>query len=370
MGFNLLNYFFMARIDSEAVGRGRGSTGNVTYRYTRGKTIMSRRITTNKSKTVPQVKQRKGFGTVAHLAKAIRPVLDIGFAKHKDGRGDNLFMHYNTSLMEYIKDNPDFDAHLPSVTNLCIALSHRDFTGKIMVADGDITLATGFDWGPDSTIGGMVHSSRKFVEGDKVSLGLCYSYLLSGSFFEMVEVYTRQLTEEDVRKLSFKSHLAISKELFPEMDVFGILPVGFSDVEILVTFILVGAKDASESFLVPMPDMAPEFHVASQTFDSATRMRLVMENPAAFVAEVGGRALGLSLVFMDNMESGNPRLYKVVEMATDTEGKVNGIVVASPTGFEYDVRDYVAEADEYSGLLKDNRFIVTFTGVAWPDLTN
>jgi hypothetical protein len=312
--------------------------------------------------------QRKGFGAVAHVAKAIRPLLDIGFSKHKDGRGDNLFMHYNTSLMEYIKENPDFDMHLPSVTNLCIALSHPEFGGKIMVADGDITLAISYDWGPDSTIGGIVHSSRKFVEGDRVTLGLCYSYLLMGSYFEMVEVYTRKLTEADVRKLPFKSHFPITPEMFPEMDVFGILPVGFSDVEILVTFILVGAKDASQSYLVPMPDMAPEFHVASQTFDDAKHMRLVMENPAAFVAEIGDRALGLTFIFMNDVGREDVFLYKVAAMSKDTDGKVNGLIVTPPEGMEFDMLDYEARPDEYSGLLKDNKFIVTFTGVGMPDL--
>lgn len=163
------------------------------------------------------------------------------------------------------------------------------------------------------------------MAGDTVTLGLCYSYLLAGSYFEMVEVYSKKLTEEDVKNLSFKNHFPITREAFPEMDVFGILPQDFSNVEILVSAIVNGEKDSSTSFLSPMPDMPPKFHVASQTFDDTTHMRLVMQSPQAFAAEVGEKALSLSFVFMEDMEDGHPEMYRVSALSKDAGGKVDGI---------------------------------------------
>jgi hypothetical protein len=357
----------MAIIDSEAVGRGSGSMGNVTYRYTRGKTVMSRRITSNKSNTGPQIKQRKGFGTLAHMAKALRSLLRIGFSKHKDARVDNLFMHTNTPLLAYVKSNPNFDADLPSITNLCIMLSNPAFGSQIVVADGSVKLTIKYDWGPNSTVAGEVNSSRKFVAGDMVALGICYSYLLMGSYFEMVEVYTKKLTDVDIEKLAYKTRFLITEEAFPEMDVFGILPSGFSDVEILVTFILVGEKDASTSYIVAMPDMAPEFHVASQTVYDGAHMRLVMDNPQAFAAEIGERALGLDVGFKDDILYPELNLCKVADMSRDTGGKINGIILSPPMGKAFYVAEYEGREEDYIGLISGGRYIVILTGVVEPD---
>jgi hypothetical protein len=358
----------MATINSEAVGRGSGSAGNITYRYTRGKTIMSRRITSNKSNTLPQIEQRKGFGTVAHVAKALRSLLEIGFSKHKNSRADNLFMHYNTSLMAYIRESPDFDVELPSITNLCIALSNPHFAGKILVANGDIKLAITYEWGPDSTITGIVHASRKFVPGDTVTLALCYSYLLMGTYFEMVELHTKKLTDTDIANLPYNSHFPITPQTFPELNVFGALPPNFTDVEILVTVLVTGQKDSSQSYLVPMPDMTPEFHASSQTYDDTTHMRIIMENPQAFTAEIGERALNLHLVFLDDMQTNSPTYYKVTAMSRDSNGKINGFIIVPPAGRTFFETDPTPGADEYSGLIKDNKYIVIFTGIAAPML--
>jgi hypothetical protein len=327
---------------------------------------MSRRVTSNKSNTFSQVKQRKGFGAISHVSKALRSLLKIGFSRHKNARVDNLFMHYNKFLMNYIRNSPDFDAELPSTTNLCIALSNPDFGGKILVANGDVALTTTYEWRPGGTIAGMVRASRKFMPGDVITLGLCYSYLLAGAYFEMIETYSKELSEEDVEKLSFKSHFPITQQAFPDMDVFGILPPGFSDVEILATVILTGDKDSSTSYLIPMPDMAPEFHVASQTFDDNTHMRLVMQNPAAFAAETGERALDLPFVFLEDMEASEPMFYKVSALSKDAGGKINGLIITPPEGMAYLVSDYTPGSEEYSALIRNDKYAVIFTGVAHP----
>ncbi|MDR1624740.1 MAG: hypothetical protein LBS04_07190 [Tannerellaceae bacterium] len=356
----------MARINSEAVGRGSGSVGNVTYRYTRGKTIMSRRITSNRSNTASQVKQRKGFGAIAHVAKALHSLLSIGFSRHKSGYANNLFMHYNKPLMDYIRNNPGFDAELPGITNLCIALSDPGFGNKIRVANGEVSLTVTYQWGPGATIEGMIRASRKFMSGDVITLGLCYSYLLEGAYFEMIETYSTELTEGDVASLAFKSHFPITQQTFPEMDVFGILPPGFGDVEILATAILMGNKDSSTSYLLPMPDMTPEFHVAAQTFDDDMHMRLVMQHPAAFAAEMGEWVIDLPFVFLEDMEDSEPTVYSVSALSKDAGGKVNGLILSPPEGTSYIVSDYTPGSEEYSAILRNNKYAVIFTGVGHP----
>lgn len=67
----------MAVINSVVIGRGKKSVGEVSLRYDRGRTIASRRITENKSKTELQAAQRLTFGTVT---KALHSLQDSLFS--------------------------------------------------------------------------------------------------------------------------------------------------------------------------------------------------------------------------------------------------------------------------------------------------
>jgi hypothetical protein len=273
-------------------------------------------------------------------------------------------MHYNTALMEYIKTYPGFNNHLPAITNLCIALSDPEFGAKIMVANGTIEHTVTYEWGPGPSIEGKIHASRKFMAGDVVSLGLCYSYMLVGSFFGMTEVYSRKLTKEDVKNLSYPNHFPINGEMFPEMDVFGVLPPGFSDVEILAAAIVTGENDSSQSFLAPMPDMKPEYQVVSQSFDDDTHMRLVVDYPEAFVNETGLLALHCVMMYLADIENKIDREFKVEALSQDAAGNVNGIIVSPPNNYTYMTGDYSTEEGEVCVLVEGDEVIAFLNGVA------
>jgi hypothetical protein len=339
--------------------------GNITYRYTNGKTFISSRITSNRSRTPQQIKQRKGFSGIAHTARALRSLLEVGFSKYKGGRVMNHFMRYNTSLLKYVKNSPVYDATLPSITNLCMALSDPAFTGKVVAGNGSVRLTPVYNWDVSfANIEGIVYASRNFAAGDVITLGVCYSYLLAGSYFEMIDLYTKKLTEADVAELTDKNQFEIDRRSFPDMDIFGKLPAGFSDVEILLTTILTGRNDSSESFLRPAPGMAPQFEVASQTFDDATHMRLVMAAPGAFAAEVGNKALGCLLAFID--ETRDLPVFKVDSLSTDTHGVVDGLIVLPPEGYTY-----FMSVDPFEGsciLANEEHVVAVFSGVDSPVL--
>jgi hypothetical protein len=273
-------------------------------------------------------------------------------------------MHYNKPLMEYIKRSAEYDVRLPSVTNLCIALSDNAFDDKVLVANGSVLLIPTYEWDSMSNIGGTVYASRPYVAGDVLTLGVCYSYVLVGSYFEMIDLYQKRLTEEDIDQLPYNNQFRITRQAFPTMNIFGKLPPGFSDVEILVSTILTGEKDSSESYLSPMPDMAPQFHIASQTFNDDKHMRLVVDNPKGFAAEIGERALSCSFVFIEDMEYENFRRFKVDSLSKDTKEQVNGIIVSPPGSGVYITSEYPARDDAYSLLLKDDEVVAVFSGVA------
>lgn len=89
----------MAVINSVGVGRGSKSIGEFTYRYTRGRTIASRRITRNTSKTPAQVGRRGAFGSFVWKFSPYKWFFSDGYEKTKHGSSFNQFIHVNRELL-------------------------------------------------------------------------------------------------------------------------------------------------------------------------------------------------------------------------------------------------------------------------------
>lgn len=89
----------MAVINSVGVGRGSKSVGEFTYRYTRGRTIVSRRITKNTSKTPAQVGRRGAFGSFVWMFSPYKWFFSDGYEKTKHGSSFNQFVHVNRELL-------------------------------------------------------------------------------------------------------------------------------------------------------------------------------------------------------------------------------------------------------------------------------
>lgn len=90
----------MARLKSIAIGPGRGSAGDATYRQVDGRTIMSARVRTNESNTPKQAAQRNLFGWASKLTTATQPWMNVFFSKLKYGTKSNAFIRSN---WKYIK---------------------------------------------------------------------------------------------------------------------------------------------------------------------------------------------------------------------------------------------------------------------------
>lgn len=89
----------MAVINSVGIGRGSKSVGEFTYRFTRGRTIASRRITKNTSKTPAQVGRRGAFGSFVWMFSPYKWFFSDGYEKTKHGSSFNQFVHVNRELL-------------------------------------------------------------------------------------------------------------------------------------------------------------------------------------------------------------------------------------------------------------------------------
>lgn len=85
----------MAIINSVAIGRGRKSVGEITYRLVRGRTVAARRVFTNTSKTARQVNQRTWFKAVSQFISIFSSVVNAAYVKSRYGSSRNAFMKAN-----------------------------------------------------------------------------------------------------------------------------------------------------------------------------------------------------------------------------------------------------------------------------------
>lgn len=109
----------MAVINSVGVGRGSKSVGEFTYRYTRGRTIASRRITKNTSKTPAQVGRRGAFGSFVWMFSPYKWFFSDGYEKTKHGSSLNQFVHVNRELLGKSPYNSEVNKKLiPNGTQL------------------------------------------------------------------------------------------------------------------------------------------------------------------------------------------------------------------------------------------------------------
>lgn len=93
----------MAVVNSTALGAAVKTAGELTYRRTRGRTIASRRIVSNKSKTQSQISQRSAFGVLGKAAKDLSGWIDTHFEQTKYGTPRNNFVKQNTPVMHVIR---------------------------------------------------------------------------------------------------------------------------------------------------------------------------------------------------------------------------------------------------------------------------
>ena len=136
----------MAIINSVGVGRGNKSVGEFSYRYGRGRTIASRRITSNKSKTPAQETQRQLFGFVTHLFEGMpKMMIEAISIKTKYGSARNNYIRQNWDyIKELLKSEPilkDKDADWVTLLNLIAEKTNKAINGiypKPVIGNKDI----------------------------------------------------------------------------------------------------------------------------------------------------------------------------------------------------------------------------------------
>lgn len=95
----------MGIYNNASIGVRKKSVGENTYKTVRGRTIVSKRIMENSSKTQPQTEQRKAFSIMGKSGKLLSKWIDRTFDKTKYGSQRNNYVKLNAPVMAWLKSN-------------------------------------------------------------------------------------------------------------------------------------------------------------------------------------------------------------------------------------------------------------------------
>ena len=243
----------MAIIQSNAIGAGSKSVGEITYRQVRGRTIACRRITTNTSKTPKQLRHRAAFKEVGQLAKYLLPALKVGFEETKYGTRRNNFYQSNREYMNYLKGREGFE-DLSPLTNLCHALKDTDFEGRVMSAKGIGSVSSKWEWDEDGVPRGELSLSRRFNAGDEIVVAIFWMYTVNGKEEERRKLFRTTLGGRDLKGQADLTKFLVDKELIPELDIFTKIETEATDLQVAITAIVLDGENRADAYLSVMPE--------------------------------------------------------------------------------------------------------------------
>lgn len=228
-GDNPLDQPLMSVINSAGIGKGRKSQGNVTYRYVRGRTLVSSRITENKSKTEAQVLQRQLFGMFGKVARLFAPFLDLSFDKTKYGSARNNFLKQNVpAFVPYVKSNGSVGTigEGDSIVEYFLGMLQEANTPVVMGSGSNLVNASYSMNSKAATIN--VVTTEALAVGDKIVIMFAGSYAMAGvsQMFDTARMIQISVTEELIQALDDPRVFELDSSNVPELaDPYG-LPAG------------------------------------------------------------------------------------------------------------------------------------------------
>jgi len=158
--------YIMAVVNSTAIGNASKTAGELTYRRTKGRTIASRRITTNKSNTEFQKLQRSAFSIMTKSAKSLSSWIGLNFVSTKYGTPRNAFMKTNAPVFGFIKDNTE-NIHSDGLGGLVESVT---LGATVQVANGNRSISIIPNISDDKSISLAITYGGEMAPGDIISV--------------------------------------------------------------------------------------------------------------------------------------------------------------------------------------------------------
>jgi hypothetical protein len=153
------------------------------------------------------------------LSNSLKPVVDIGFERVRNGTRCNRFIKSNGDLAEFIRWKGLGRSRDLPVFCLYKVLNDEAFTGRVLASKGCLSSWSEFVVDGEGQISGLVSLSRDFMVGDVLTV---VTLLLKGERVvknELVVLSTRGLGAWEIGGLECSRELVINRENWPELNV-------------------------------------------------------------------------------------------------------------------------------------------------------
>lgn len=235
----------MAILTNTTIEKKSGSIGNLTYRTRDGRTIVSKKITSNSSNSPKQAAARKAFGEMSRLATDLDPLNRIGFDRVKYGTSRNQFIRSNKELSNYYRTEDWLTDDMTSVYKLYMALNDPMFMGQVITSEGMVNLQSSFSLHADGVISGEIMLSRDFRRDDRIVIGLGVAFQSKYTCFGILRHYSKTLGSVDIESLTNPRIYSFDGNTFPLANIYQSIPPFGVFSGVIATAIVVGSDDKS-----------------------------------------------------------------------------------------------------------------------------
>lgn len=251
----------MAVINATTIGSAKKSLGEQTYKRVRGRTIGSRRITENTSKTSQQISQRGKFGRFAKIAKVLSPWIDLTCDKTKYGSQRNNFVHQNSPVlatMSKVQQGLSDQTPLKDMLYIMSQMAESSVPFISSVGSSLVSFIAECDQSTRCVII-TVASSRAIRVGDTIRVLFAAPYKVpdfGDTSLDSVSVLEHIMTDSDIASLSDPNHIALTPAIIPALGEIGALfPVGSVLTKAVVSVSIEQSKQLSSSTFVVIEDI-------------------------------------------------------------------------------------------------------------------
>lgn len=329
----------MAITNSLAIGDGKNSIGPITFKFVNGKTIASKKITSNKSNTPAQDKQRKGFMLINFLKRDVSDIILVGFCKSGSLTAANYFLTVNKPYSRYLREYGYKGSRETPILNLYTALEDPRFTNrKVYAAYGGKTLECKPAWDSNNLPVITIDNPYEFIPDDTITIAFALSYQANNIRYEKTRLFARTLTQEDIDQLPINTIFVANNQTIPGLNPLGNIHPNAIDIKVVATAILHTTNVAADtgnatSLFFNMPSLAINYKIDKQEFakNGKNEMTISSNTPQDFPAALAQNAVGAVLWF-PIIDLPAPQRYEVTSVVLDANNQPIGLLLADTMG--------------------------------------
>lgn len=221
------------------------SIGDITLRNVNGRTIASKRVYVNNSKSDKQLSRRSSFSLMSQLGRDLRPILEIGFPAKNGSYPHTSFIKWNNTLANYFSTHTSPSEYNSVLFDLHTALLDPLFFGQVLSSSGNLHTKGFFKINDEKLPEGALALSCDYEENDRVILGVCAVFYYENVYHGQIRLFERTINLQQDIDSDCPTIFRINETTMPELQSCTSLPPGAMLTGYILTGIVLREEERS-----------------------------------------------------------------------------------------------------------------------------